>query len=116
VPVPLSADVGEVRKLLTAVGIDARKDEDLGPLLLDAPSVLGVESIELDTLHLRMVARTLPGKQFTVGRELRVRVALAFQHAGITVAASLHTTEPTSDPHHDATVDPVPNPEPAKKD
>ncbi len=35
---------------------------------------MGVESIELDTVNLRMVARTLPGKQFEVGRRLRVLV------------------------------------------
>ena len=44
------------------------KDESLRELLLDAPQVMGVESIELDTVNLRMVARTLPGKQFEVGR------------------------------------------------
>ena len=34
------------------------------------PQLMGVESIELDTVNLRMVARTLPGKQFEVGRRL----------------------------------------------
>jgi moderate conductance mechanosensitive channel len=34
-----------------------------------------------------MVARTLPGKQFEVGRELRVRVAVAFQREGIGTSA-----------------------------
>ena len=38
---------------------------------------MGVESIELDTVNLRMVARTLPGKQFEVGRRLRVLVVAA---------------------------------------
>jgi hypothetical protein len=32
---------------------------------------MGVENIEIDTLRLRIVARTLPGKQCKVGRELR---------------------------------------------
>jgi small-conductance mechanosensitive channel len=103
VPVPATADVGQVREVLADVGNAARADKTLGPLLLDVPSVLGVESIELDTLHVRMVARTLPGKQFEVGRELRVRVALAFQREGITVATSLHTSESTAD----TDVDPV---------
>lgn len=35
-----------------------------------------------------MVARTLPGKQFGVGRELRVRVAVAFQREGIGTSAN----------------------------
>jgi small conductance mechanosensitive channel len=52
-------------------------------LLLDAPQLMGVESIELDTVNLRMVARTLPGKQFDVGRKLRVLVIAALMRAGI---------------------------------
>jgi len=98
VPVPTTTDMAKVHEVLTGVGGDAKDDEELGPLLLDAPSVLGVESMDLDTLHVRIVARTLPGKQFAVGRELRARVAAAFQLEGITVAATLDTTEPTSDP------------------
>jgi moderate conductance mechanosensitive channel len=39
----------------------------------------------------RVVARTLPGKQFKVGRELRARVALALQTEGINVSTELDT-------------------------
>jgi len=42
----------------------------------------------------RIVARTLPGKQFEVGRELRARVAVAFQAEGISVSAALDTADP----------------------
>jgi small conductance mechanosensitive channel len=94
VPVPANVDVHRVREILQQVGKEACEDESLGPLLLDSPTVLGVESIELDTLHVRIVARTLPGKQFDVGRELRSRVAAAFQSAGIHVSTGLDTAEP----------------------
>lgn len=79
VPVSSAADVNQIRETLRKVGLTASRDEHLGPLLLDAPTVLGVERIELDTLLVRVVARTLPGKQFEVGRELRARVALALR-------------------------------------
>jgi small conductance mechanosensitive channel len=95
VPVPSTASVNRVREILHRVGLEAYKDDELGPLLLDAPSVLGVESIEVDTIHVRVVARTLPGKQFTVGRELRARVASAFQEEGINVPTGLDTADPT---------------------
>ena len=36
-----------------------------------------MESFEVDQVNLRMVARTLPGKQFEVARE-QVRIAVAF--------------------------------------
>lgn len=98
VPVPSTADVNRIREILRQVGDEASHDERLGPLLLDPPSVLGVESIELDTLHVRIVARTLPGKQFDVGRELRSRVAVAFRSDGLTLAAALDTAQPTAQP------------------
>ena len=65
------------------------------PLLLDAPTVMGVESIEVGTLNIRIVARTLPGKQFQVGRMMRARIADALRTAGILVAPSLNTDEPS---------------------
>jgi small conductance mechanosensitive channel len=46
-----------------------------------------VESIELDTVNLRMVARTLPGKQFEVGRRLRVLVIAGLIRAGVVTSA-----------------------------
>jgi moderate conductance mechanosensitive channel len=48
---------------------------------------MGAESLEVGQVNLRMVARTLPGKQFEVARELRVRVAVAFQREGIVASA-----------------------------
>jgi len=89
VPVPSSADITQVYEVLRTVGREAFADEHLRPLLLDPPSVMGLESIELDTLQVRVVARTLPGKQFDVGRELRVRIAVAFREHGINVASAL---------------------------
>ena len=49
----------------------------------------------MDTFSVRMVARTLPGMQFDVGRQLRARVALAFRYEGINVSADLDTGRAT---------------------
>ncbi|GIF70377.1 hypothetical protein Ais01nite_84120 [Asanoa ishikariensis] len=94
VPVPTSVDLTRAREILQEVTVAAVEDPNLGALLLDAPTVLGVQSLEVDSVHLRIVARTLPGKQFDVGRELRSRVAIAFQHEGVRVATALDTAEP----------------------
>ncbi|HVM67370.1 MAG TPA: mechanosensitive ion channel family protein [Acidimicrobiales bacterium] len=88
VPVPASVDVGHAIAILRKAGSDAFDDPDLRPLLLDPPTVMGVESIDVNTFSLRMVARTLPGKQFEVGAALRTRVAKALLDAGITVTAT----------------------------
>jgi small conductance mechanosensitive channel len=95
VPVPSSADVSTVTAILQDVGTTAYADEDLRPLLLDAPTVMGVESIEVDTLNIRIVTRTLPGKQFEVGRMMRARIADALRTEGIFVAPTLNTDEPS---------------------
>jgi moderate conductance mechanosensitive channel len=50
--------------------------------------VMGVESLALDEVNLRIVARTLPGKQFEVGRDLRARVALALSREGVSLRAT----------------------------
>jgi moderate conductance mechanosensitive channel len=83
IPVPTTADLSLVNDVLHKVCDAAMTDESLAALLLDAPSLMGVESIELDNVNLRMVARTLPGKQFEVGRRLRVLVVAALNRAGI---------------------------------
>ncbi|HEX4830337.1 MAG TPA: hypothetical protein VH478_04510 [Trebonia sp.] len=72
-------------------------DGRLQAMMLDEPTVMGVESIEVDTFSLRMVARTLPGMQFSVGREIRARVASAFRTEGIVVAAELDPRPATKD-------------------
>ena len=89
VPVPSVVDVGHVTEVLRRVGQDAYHDDRLRKMMLDPPSVMGVERIEVDTFSVRMVARTLPGMQFEVGRELRARVASAFRQEGINVPADL---------------------------
>jgi small conductance mechanosensitive channel len=83
IPVPTSADLNVVNDVLHDVAEKAKEDPGLHDLLLDAPQLMGVESIELDTVNLRMVARTLPGKQFEVGRRLRVLVIRALRRAGV---------------------------------
>jgi small conductance mechanosensitive channel len=86
VPMPAGVDVARVNKVLRNVGAEAFEDKTLRPLLLDAPTAMGVESFEVNEVHMRMVARTLPGKQFDVARELRARVAVALQQEGLAPA------------------------------
>jgi len=94
-PVPLSADIGHISEILRRVGREAYADEVLHPQLLDTPAVMGVQSIEVDQIHVRIVARTLPGRQFHVGLALRGRIAAALRGEGIQVPIELDTAEAT---------------------
>ena len=87
IPVPITANLKNVNGVLHRVCDSAVADPELEYLLLDKPKLMGVESIGLDTVNLRMVARTLPGKQFEVGRRLRMLVIAALTQAGIVTAA-----------------------------
>ena len=92
IPVPATADINRVNEVLRDVTTTASRVDDLPDLLLDEPQLMGVESIEKDTVKLRMVARTLPGKQFEVGRRLRSLVVSALRRAGV-ATSGVETTE-----------------------
>jgi moderate conductance mechanosensitive channel len=92
IPVPTTADLNKVNDVLHQVCDSAMDDKQMSALLLDSPQLMGVESIELDTVNLRMVARTLPGKQFEVGRRLRVQVVRALRRAGIVAPGEVTPT------------------------
>jgi small-conductance mechanosensitive channel len=96
-PVPSSVDVGHATEVLQRVGRDVYADDRLRKMMLDEPTVMGVERIEVDAFSVRMVARTLPGMQFDVGRQIRARVASAFRREGIVVSAVLDTGQATGD-------------------
>ena len=105
VPVPAAADVNRVSDLLRQVGEQAYDDPDVRRLMLDPPAVMGVQSIDVDHFQVRVVARTLPGKQFDVGRILRARIAAALRQEGIHLPPTIDTAEPTAaDP---AAADPI---------
>lgn len=92
IPVPATADINRVNEVLRVVSTTASRADGLPDLLLDEPQLMGVESIEKDTVKLRMVARTLPGKQFEVGRRLRSLVVSALRRAGV-ATTGIETTE-----------------------
>jgi moderate conductance mechanosensitive channel len=97
VPVPAAMDVNQVSDTLRKIGEQAYQEPELRRLLLDPPTVMGVQSIDVDEFQVRLVARTLPGKQFDVGRILRARVAAVFRTEGIHMPPDpdLETTGPT---------------------
>ena len=93
VPLPAASDVSAASSVLRKVGKEAFADESLRQLLLDEPSVMGVESISVDEIDIRVVARTLPGKQFEVSRTLRARISTALRQAGIAAGTVVAESE-----------------------
>lgn len=83
IPLATDADVPLATNILRDIGEGIWAEEVWAALLLDPPNVMGLENIGVGYLQLRFVARTLPGMQWEVSRELRGRITEAFRAAGI---------------------------------
>src|SRR5690606_2741046 len=66
-------------------------DPEWGGLLLEEPEVPGIEQLADSAVVIRVVARTLPLKQWDVARELRRRIKNRFDREGIEIPFP-HTT------------------------
>ncbi len=70
-------------RVLESLGAEMFTDPEVGEQLMESPSVLGVQELGDSAVVLRMTAKTRPGKQFGVTRELRRRVKERFETEGI---------------------------------
>ncbi|MBX6363827.1 MAG: mechanosensitive ion channel family protein [Gemmatimonadetes bacterium] len=78
-------DVDRVMALMREIGAEFKADPEWGPLLLEEPTVPGVENLGESAVVIRMMAKTLPLKQWDVARELRRRVKNRFDREGIEI-------------------------------
>ncbi len=79
-------DVAHAQELLLDVARGLQGDEEFGELVLEDPEMWGVESVSADGVVLRLVVKTQPLQQWTVARELRLRIKERFDAEGIRVA------------------------------
>jgi moderate conductance mechanosensitive channel len=87
VPIPVEEDIRQVITLLGNVARDMASQEPWKDQIIGEPVVAGVETIEVGFVQLRLLVRTLPGKQFEVGRELRLRLVVALRQEEIQTPA-----------------------------
>lgn len=83
VTVPSDEAVGRALATLEKLSGDFRNDETWSPAIVDGPRVLGVESLSLDGVVLRLQVRTVLNRKDDVARELRRRIKLAFEESSI---------------------------------
>lgn len=79
------ADVDRAIETLKDLLAEFQADPAWGPLLLESPEVLGVESLAESSVVIRIAAKTLPLKQWEVARELRRRIKIRFDAEGIEI-------------------------------
>ncbi len=78
-------DLDKVRAVLVEVGEQLAKEEPWNERLWGPVEVLGLDAVYLDSMVVRVSAKTMPGKSLGVERELRWRIKRAFDAAGIKI-------------------------------
>jgi small conductance mechanosensitive channel len=91
VPAAYRADTDRVTAVLVDVGEDLRADARFAPHLLDDLEVLGIDAFTDTAVTIKARIKTVPLKQWDVGRELRRRLKKRLDEAGVELA---HRPEP----------------------
>lgn len=86
VGITYEADVDRAMAALRVIGEEVRQDPEIGPLLLEDPTVTGVEGLEDWAVRLRLMVKTEPNKQWDVMRWLRRKIHLEFAEKGVEIA------------------------------
>ena len=76
-------NVDRVVDILRGVCDELAEDAELGSLILDGFDYQGVDSLNEFSVVLLLRVKTLPGKQFVVGRALNRRIKDAFEQHGV---------------------------------
>ncbi|MEU3250210.1 mechanosensitive ion channel family protein [Streptomyces sp. NPDC006997] len=97
-----SEDLDRVKAVLTEVGAKLSKEEPWNEMLWGPVEVLGLDSVLLDSMVVRVSAKTMPGKSLTVERELRWRIKRTLDAEGIRIVGGL-PAQPTEDTPTDPT-------------
>ncbi|MFF4499943.1 mechanosensitive ion channel family protein [Streptomyces sp. NPDC001401] len=101
VTVKANEDLDRVKSTLDEVAEKMSAEEPWNELLWSPIEVLGLDSVLLDSMVVRVSAKTMPGKSLAVERELRWRIKRAFDAANIRIVGGATTPadeEETADP------------------
>ncbi|HEU4883489.1 MAG TPA: mechanosensitive ion channel family protein [Longimicrobium sp.] len=85
VGVAYKEDPDHVMAVLREVGAELYEDEKWRPLLVEPVEVPGIENLADSAVTIRVMAKTLPLKQWDVARELRRRIKIRFDRDGIEI-------------------------------
>jgi small-conductance mechanosensitive channel len=79
-------DVDKVRKIVKKINKALQKDEEIGPGLLGKIKSQGVREMDDSAMIMRVKFKSIPGKQFTLRREVYRRLQESFRENGIEFA------------------------------
>lgn len=78
-------DTDQVMEIMKQVGKEMREDDYFGPLMIEDVEMFGVDQFGDSAVVIKGRLKTLPIKQWEVGREYRRRVKHAFDREGIEI-------------------------------
>jgi len=85
VEVDYDSDPTEAVEVVKQVAEELAKDEEWGERVLEPADVLGVNNLSHNGIEIVIWIRTLPGFQWSVAREFRRRLKIAFDDVGIPI-------------------------------
>jgi small-conductance mechanosensitive channel len=94
---PLTLDPDKIGQALTAVAEEMAKEPAYAPSIAAPIELLGVTGYGLTGMQYQARLKTLPLRQWAVGREFNKRMKAAFEAAGIAMPAAVQTINFTED-------------------
>ena len=85
VPVAYDTDVDRASDVIKATADAMAADPEWSALILSDPEVWGLEQLGDSQMSIRLVVQTVPLEQWKVTRELRRRIKMSFDEAGIEI-------------------------------
>lgn len=100
IPLPLDVDITEARRIVSRVAHGLAADERWADDIIGEPEIWGITEWSERGLRLRLVVPTRPLRNWDVNRQLRERLKIAFDRAGIRMPVAIH--EVAGSPHRRA--------------
>jgi moderate conductance mechanosensitive channel len=78
-------DVDRVMQVLRDLGAEIMKDENYGPFIMEPIEILGVDKFADSAVIVKARIKTVPIKQWAVGREMNRRIKMRFDELNIEI-------------------------------
>ncbi|NEC64096.1 mechanosensitive ion channel family protein [Streptomyces sp. SID9727] len=91
-------DLEKIRAVIADAAQEMAKEEPWTERLWGPVEILGLDTVLIDSMTVRVSAKTMPGQAVGVERELRWRIKVALDAAGISMVAGAPEDAPEADP------------------
>jgi moderate conductance mechanosensitive channel len=85
IPVAYKEDVDQIMRLLVDVSKGVQRDPQFAPLILEDPTMLGVDSLGDSAVNIKFYIKTKPLQQWTVKREILRRIKKRFDESNVEI-------------------------------